>query len=427
MSTVAIFTQDTLNERRRRAAASFGTDTPLVVIAAGEPIQKPGGLDQTYPFIPHPEYYWLTGSRRPGGVVTYDAQNGWDDFVRPVSADERLWEGEPEVPPGEDVAGFLDWLKPRTPTAIAAVGAAIDGLEADKEASELAQGRLDIARRPKDEAELVIIKKAVEATARGFAHVREQICSGVNERFLQIELEGTMFRHGCDGVGFGTIVGAGTHAAVLHFEPGERVVGDDDLVLVDAGGSIVGYTADVSRTYSAKGKFTPEQQAVYDIVLSAQLAAIDKCRVGVEWADVHRTAAATLALGLRDLGILKGEIDDLLDTEAIALFFPHGIGHMLGLGVRDVGGRAVGRDLRKVCGARLRVDLPLEQDFLMTIEPGLYFVPAIIDSAENREKFADAVAWDSLERWRPVGGVRIEDDILVTSGAPDNLTKAIEK
>ncbi|MBT3222424.1 MAG: aminopeptidase P family protein [Proteobacteria bacterium] len=423
---MTIFTKDTLNERRRRAAASLGPDTPLVVIAAGEPIQKPSGLDQVYPFVPFAEYYWLTGSQRPGGIITYDHQSGWTDFVRPASTDERLWEGEPEVPPGEDVAGFAEWLKAQT-GSIAAVGAKVEGVEADKEASELAQSRLDISRRAKDEAELELIGRAVNGTARGFAHVRDQIRPGVNERFLQIELESTMYRHGCDGVGFGTIVGAGTHSAVLHFEPGERVVGDDDLVLVDAGGSILGYTADVSRTYSAKGKFTHEQQAIYDIVLAAQLASIDKCRVGVEWADVHRTAAATLAQGLVDLGILKGKIDDLLDSEAISLFFPHGVGHMLGLGVRDVGGRAVGRELRKVCGARLRVDLPLEQHFLMTIEPGLYFVPAIIDSAENQQKFADAVAWDSLDRWRPVGGVRIEDDILVTADEPKNLTQAIEK
>ena len=424
---MVIFSKDTILSRRQRAASSFGEDLPLILVAAGEPITKPGGLDQTYPFIPYPEYYWLTGARRPGGVVAYDPADGWTDFVRPVSADERLWEGEPEIPEGEDVATLQEWLKARDGDPLAVVGAQIEGITADSDASERAQEWLDVARRPKDAAELEILEQAVTATARGFAKVRDAIRPGMTERALQIEIESAMYRSGADGLGFETIVGAGTHAAVLHFEPGERTVGENDLVLCDAGGSILGYTADVSRTYPAGSAFTPEQQAIFDIVLAAQAEAISQCRVDVEWADVHRTAARVLAEGLCDLGILKGDVDGLLESEAIALFFPHGIGHMLGLGVRDVGGRASGRDLRAVCGARLRVDLPLQKDFLMTIEPGLYFVPAILDSKENREKHPDAVAWDNLERWRPVGGVRIEDDILVTDSEPRNLTEDIPK
>ena len=424
---MAIFSKEIVKARRQRVVSALGKDVPIILISAGEPITKPGGLDQTYPFIPYPEYYWLTGARRPGGVVAYDPTDGWTDFVRPASADERLWEGEPEVPDGEDVESLKEWLKERDGRPIAVIGAQLEGVVADLDTTELAQSWLDSARRPKDEAELEILERAVHATAHGFARVREAIRPGMTERALQIELENAMYRHGADGVGFETIVGAGTHAAVLHFEPGQRTVGVNDLVLCDAGGAIMGYTADVSRTYPSGSAFTAEQQSIFDIVLAAQTASIDKCRVGVEWADVHLTAARVLAEGLRDLGVLRGDVDSLLETEAIALFFPHGIGHMLGLGVRDVGGRAPGRELRAVCGARLRVDLPLEKNFLMTIEPGLYFVPAILDSEEKREKYADVVIWDAVDRWGPVGGVRLEDDILVTDGEPRNLTEAIPK
>ncbi len=201
-----------------------------------------------------------------------------------------------------------------------------------------------------------------------------------------------------------------------------------DVVLIDAGGAVRGYTADVTRTYPASGKFTAEAQAINDVVLAGQLAAIQKCRAGVEWHDVHRAAARELAAGLAHLGILRVSPDAACESEAIALFFPHGIGHMVGLGVRDVGGRAPGREEgRMCCGAKVRVDLPIRENFLMTVEPGLYFVPALLDDSERSAKFHDAVNWDSLDRWRPVGGVRIEDNVLITSGDPVVLTQEIPK
>jgi len=155
---------------------------------------------------------------------------------------------------------------------------------------------------------------------------------------------------------------------------------------------------------------------------------IGTARDGVEWHDVHRAAARELAAGLRHLGMLQCAVDEALESEAIALFFPHGIGHMLGLGVRDVGGRVPGREEgRKCCGAKVRVDLPIRADFLMTVEPGLYFVPALLDDPERREQFRQAVAWDKLDRWRPIGGVRIEDNVSITHAETLVLTSGIPK
>jgi Xaa-Pro aminopeptidase len=237
-----------------------------------------------------------------------------------------------------------------------------------------------------------------------------------------------MFRSGADDVGYETIVAAGSHAAVLHSRPSQTLVADDDVVLIDAGGAIAGYTADVTRTFPAGSRFTSEQQAIYDIVLAAELAAINRCRDGVEWHDVHRACAAELAAGLRHLGILKIGVEESLESEAIALFFPHGIGHMVGLGVRDVGGRAPGREENRLCcGAKVRVDLPIRSGFVMTIEPGIYFVPAILDDAERRAKFPNALAWEKLSRWRNVGGVRIEDNVEVTESEPKVITGGIPK
>ena len=424
---MAIFEKGILEERRLRAAKAFGRQAPTVLIGAGEPIPIPGGLDQTYPFKAHPEYYWLTGSQRSGGVLAYNEQEGWTHFVRPVTPSERLWEGNPDAPEGEDVAGLSEWLERCASAEIAVLGSPVRGVKSDDELVADMRVRLDTVRRRKDSAEVELLERAVKATAAGHAKAREVIKPGISERHIQIELEAEMFRQGADAVGYGTIVGVGSHAAVLHFEPGDRIVNSDDLVLIDAGGSIFGYTADVTRTYPAEERFTPKQQAIYDLVLAAESEGISKCRIGTEWHDVHRAAAAVLAQGLRDLGILKGEIDGLLDSGAIALFFPHGIGHMTGLGVRDVGGHPGRGEIQPCCGVRVRIDFPLEENFLMTVEPGIYFVPAILDDPAKRERFRDSVDWESLDAWRSVGGVRIEDNVLITASGPRVITAEIPK
>jgi len=425
---MAVFGAEVLEARRRRAAAALGREGALTLIGAGRPIAKPGGLDQTYPFRPHPEYYWLTGSRRWGGVLAFTPHDGWLHFVRPVSEEERLWEGAVEEVEGEDVARLPAWLDTHRGLSAALLGSPVRDVTEDRELSASFRERLDAVRRRKDAAELRLHDRAVGATAAGHRRAREVIRPGVTERQIQIELEAEMHRHGAEAVAFGTIVGVGPHAAVLHFQPGERTVNSGDLVLIDAGAEIEGYVGDVTRTYPAEDLFTPKQQAIYDLVLASQRAAIALCRVGTEWHDVHRAAARVLALGLRDLGILRGEVDGLLESEAIALFLPHGIGHMVGLAVRDVGGRAPGREEgKRYCGVRLRVDLPLEADFLMTVEPGLYFVPALLDSKERRERYRHAVVWDALDSWRSVGGVRIEDNVLVTPDGPRVTTAVIPK
>src|ERR1044072_348757 len=133
--------------------------------------------------------------------------------------------------------------------------------------------------------------RAVDATTAGSAAARLAIRPGATERLVQIELEAAMFRAGADDVGYGTIVGSGPNPAVLHFMPSMRETGPDDLVLIDAGGAVDGYTADVTRTFAASGSHHGERKDLYDSVLRGQVASIARCRAGVEWRDVHRTAA----------------------------------------------------------------------------------------------------------------------------------------
>ncbi len=423
------FSDETLHARRERLAAALDAEGPAIVIGAGVPLSKPGGLDQCFPYRPHPEYYWLTGLTRPGGAVGYVPGEGWTSFVVPVSDAERLWTADECSPVGTDISKLAQWCEAHRGRGIVILGCPISEIAAISDPPGDMQFRIDAVRRRKDSEEIAILQAAIDATASGFAAAQHCIRPGVTERSIQIELEAAMFRSGAEGVGYESIVGIGPHAAILHCQPGNQIAGADDMVLIDAGGEIGFYTADVTRTYATSGKFTPEQQAIYDIVLAAELASIDRCRLGVEWHDVHRTAAGEIAAGLKHLGILTCGIDEALDTAAVWLFFPHGIGHTLGLGVRDVGGHAPNRNPgRKCCGATPRIDLPLEPDFVVTVEPGIYFVPAILDDAKSyRQQFRDAVDWDKLQPWRAVGGVRIEDNVLITQGVPVVLTAGIPK
>jgi len=424
-----ILFENEISKRRRRFEAVLDGIDGIILVSCGAPLPKPGGLDQTYPFIAHPEYYWLTGSRRPDAVIAYDSESGWTHFVTPVSAAERLWEGDAVAPEGRGLDELPAWLEARPGRRKALLGQwAQNDAPNDVEFTVLAQQRLNAARRPKDSAEIDILRTAIRATAAGHARAMEFVRPGVSERAIQIEMEAAMFRAGADEVGYASIVGSGHRSAVLHGHPSDRILAQDEFVLIDAGAAVNGYTADVTRTLCT-GTMNAQRQHIYDIVLAAELAAIDASRAGVEWHEIHRTAAHVIAQGLVDLKIFVGDAEGLADRGAVSIFFPHGVGHMLGLGVRDVGGRAPDREPgRTCCGAAVRVDLPLERGFVMTVEPGLYFVDAIIDSPSKRATYRDDVRWDELDKWRGIGGVRIEDNILVTSsGPPEVLTCDIPK
>jgi Xaa-Pro aminopeptidase len=455
--------RETIHRRRQRAVQAWADAADalrdsLILIAAGEPIGIPGGQDQTYAFHPHPDHRWLTGRASPGAVLIFDPEapgGAWHDFEPEVTEAERVWEGrEPETIEGTrplgELEGFLGSQSGRRIVALGAAGARWGSADAER-THRLGQLLLH-ARRPKDALEIDILRRAVSATGRGFAAAREMLATiggdrSCTERAIQIELEAAMFRAGAKATGYGTLVGSGPNAAVLHFSPSGRVIRPGELVLIDAGGAIDGYTADVTRTFvagDASAKAATDRAAcarrdLYDIVLQAQIRAIERCRPGLVWRDLHTRTAIDLADGLATMGILRGRGETLVEREAIAMFFPHGIGHMVGLGVRDAGGRQPGLPLDAppaptCCGVRLRVDLALEAGYLMTVEPGLYFIPAILNDPARRERFADCVHWSRVDEFlqigddaQGIGGVRIEDNILISECGPVNLTAAIEK
>jgi Xaa-Pro aminopeptidase len=411
-------------ERRRRAAAEqWQLGDQLVLIAAGDRIPVPGRGDRTYPFRAHSEYLYLTDRERPSGVLAFDPHEGWVDFVVPVTRDERLWEGAAAAQPeGVPVAELAAWLEQRKGRPVACLGAPLpDVASAAQLEADLRYG-LNHVRRQKDAVELVRMRAAEQATRAGFAQVAPLIEPGRSERELQIELEAAFFRGGADFLAFDTIVGGGPNSAVLHFPPTSRRLAEGELVLIDAGAEYRGYASDITRTYPASGRFTPEQQELYAIVEAAGVRATERCTTGTEWRDVHRTAALVIAEGLVDFGLLRGDPESLVERGAQALFFPHGVGHMVGLGIRDAGEVLRGREQREDEFPRLRIDLPIMPGHVFTVEPGIYFVPALLEDAELRNRLGDAVDWERAEAMLGFGGIRIENNVLITDEGYEVLT-----
>ena len=416
-----------LSQRRTRVAAAWDLKDDVVLIGAGEAISVPGGADQTYPFIAHSEYFWLTDRETPGGVLAFDPNDGWTDFVPAVSEAERVWEGRTDAP-GTPLPELAGWLAARRGRRLVALGVPLPGLPA--EAARVAEVReaLTHARRPKDAVEMTRIRDAARATEAGFEAAVRSIRPGASERAIQGELESAFFRAGGDRTAYGTIVGEGSNSGVLHFTPGARVVAAGDNVLIDAGAEIGRYCADVTRTYRAGSADAGLFRDLYAVVLGVEERAVARCVPGAEWRDVHLSAALEIADGLVRIGLLRGDPATLLERDTVALFFPHGLGHMVGLGVRDASGYLPGRARSTRPGlSMLRTDLPLEAGYVITVEPGVYFIPALLRDPARRALHRDAVAWSKVDALLDFGGIRIEDDVHVTAAAPENLTVAIPK
>ncbi|MCA8942698.1 MAG: M24 family metallopeptidase, partial [Planctomycetes bacterium] len=258
------------------------------------------------------------------------------------------------------------------------------------------------------------------------------------EQLLAGSVDGTFATHGCTPA-YCTILSI--RGEVLHNHAHDQVVQNGDIVLLDAGAEgASGYCSDVTRCWPVSGKFDAAGAEIYDIVLQAELAAIEAVRPGVRYRDLHMTSARVIADGLAAMGILRGSVDGLVESGAHALFFPHGVGHLIGLDVHDMEGfgdrvhYAPGRERSTQFGTcNLRLDVDTAPGMTFTIEPGIYFVPAILHNDEFRQRFGDQVDFDRCEQFlsanggRGFGGIRIEDDILVTDDGHENLTAAIPK
>ena len=410
------------------------------------------GTDQYHEFHAHPEFAYLAGAREPGTVLTFDRHDGWLLFAPRAGLEDRVWvgdgvdheklSGETGVPV-RDIAQLRAWLERRRSEPVAILGNhdlahhprayGLDGwnaleLSIDDSLSERLSERVAEQRRAKDASELGLMRAAADASRAGHLYAMRNARPGLTERQLQIEVEAEFFRAGAERTAYGSIVGTGSNGAVLHFSPTKRAMAAGEIVLMDAGAEFEGYASDVTRTFPAGPRFEGLQRDIYQLVLDVQQTAIASARPGVEYRDLHLAACSQIAGGLVELGVLRGSREELVARDAHALFFPHGLGHMLGLATHDAGGCLAGRTPSDRFGLKwLRADLPLQPGYVVTIEPGIYFIKALIDDRGRREQFADCVNWARVDALREFGGVRIEDDVLITETGADVLTAGIPK
>lgn len=424
------FTNDDIQARRQRLTAKWdallGGDE-AVLVYSGAPIPKPGGLDQTYPFLPHPAYYWLTGRRREEEVVLYNKQTGWVEFQKEIPAEEAIWEG-----PREDLLvngkgrnlkeldAFLGEQKFSPLYRLGQQGGSVEG-----KAFEL-RTALDQTRRIKDAAEVRLIRQLADIAAQGYRKIREVLQPGITEKDLQIAYEGEIYRQGAHTTPYDSIVGSGRNSAILHALPTRKMIGPGELVLVDAGVDQYDYCVDITRTFASSDNPSSQQRDLYALVLRAHTECIALSKAGVWWRDVHLHAGRVITEGLSQLGVLKGSLDTLLEKEVGSVFFPHGLGHLVGLRVRDTG-QEENLQPKKYFGARLRVDIQLQEGELITVEPGCYFITSLLESPDVQKEYRDYINWPELERWKDIGGVRIEDNILIGQDGNDNLTIGVPK
>ncbi len=292
--------------------------------------------------------------------------------------------------------------------------------EANDHASEKLIKAVVKQRNIKSEEEIREIEYAIDIAASMHIAVMKNCKPGMYEYELSGALEGVALSAN-SAISFPAIVSHNGQTLHNHYHGNKLKAGR--LLINDSGAeSERHYASDITRTYPISGKFTHEQKAIYKIVLKAETESIKMIKPGIKYKTIHLEAAKIIANGLKDLGIMKGDMDKAVKAGAHALFFPHGLGHMMGLDVHDMEGLGedyVGYDENtkrsdQFGTAYLRLGKELETGNVLTVEPGCYFIPELIDLWKEDGKYTDFINYDKVEEYRDFGGVRIEDDVLVT-------------
>jgi len=388
--------------------------------------------DSLFPYRHDSYFYYLSGFSEPEAVIALIASGDSDRqmlFCREKSPEREIWDGFRYGPDAaRDMFGFdeayplsdLDKMLPDlasdqpalyTPLGLYSPwdGKITDvlnevrnrsrtGVSAPEEIVDVRQS-LDILRLSKDKHEIELMRRAAAISSGAHRRAMERAQVGWYEYQVEAELAHEFLTHGAQSVAYPSIVAGGPNACVLHYRDNNRQLQDGDLLLIDAGCEYHSYASDITRTFPINGKFSGPQKDVYELVLAAQLACIDAVVPGADFHDYHRVAERVLAQGYIDLGLCHGTLDEVLESGSYKQFYMHRAGHWLGLDVHDAGAY-------QVKGASQK----LEPGMVLTVEPGTYIRAA--DSVP--EAF-----WDI--------GVRIEDDVLVTSGGNENLTAATPK
>ena len=359
----------------------------------------------------------------------------WMGRIHPPSHFQTAYEVD-DVRHVDEMPAFLQSLKPdallllqgkNSDSGLTAAPAEFAGIEKFKTDFEFLYPELVECRLIKSSKEKDLLRYVNGVASEAHIEVMRQCRPGMMEYHLEaLFLREIYARGGCRFSAYTSICGCGPHSAILHYghqgAPNDGPLRDGDMFLNDSGAQYHGYVSDITCSYPINGKFTSEQRSVYDAVLAANLAVQRTMKPGTPWPDMHRLAERTIVERLKDIGIVKGSMDELLARHVPALFMPHGLGHLMGLDVHDVGGYPEGISRIDEPGIRsLRCGRKLEAGMVITVEPGIYFIDVILEPALADAGLKHLLVPEALKRFGTFG-VRIEDDVLVTANGSENLT-----
>lgn len=414
----------------------------------------------TYHFRQDSAFSYFFGLNQPDLAGVIDIENDQEIlFGNDVDMDDIIWMGpQPSMQERAELVGvrntkpfgelaafvqaaisagrkvhFLPPYRGETKIQLSALtGIPIDQLKASASV-ELIKGVVKL-RSLKSTEEIEIISKMVDVAGLMHTTAMKMAFPGIVEQEIAGTIEGIALAK-AGPVSFPVILSI--NGQTLHNHYHGNTLTEGKMLVVDAGCESEEYllASDITRTVPVGGKFNQRQKEIYEIVLNANMRAIDAIKPGIAYRDVHMIAATTIAEGLKAIGLMKGDVQEAVAQGAHAMFFPHGLGHMLGMDVHDlesVGENYVGYDdeitrSTQFGTAFLRLGRKLQPGFALTVEPGIYFIPALIDQWKAEGKFTDFINYDIVESYKDFGGIRIEDDVLVTDTGYRVLGKPIPK
>ncbi|WP_130619792.1 Xaa-Pro dipeptidase [Dyella amyloliquefaciens] len=420
----------TLRERADKALALGGFDH--LVIAASLPLRKFMD-DQDYPFVANPHFrHWLPLTDTPGSWIVYTPGHKPKlIFLQP----KDYWHVVPAAPSGYWVEHFDIEIVREAADAVALLPGAhtrrailgpecptVPGAEANNPQAVL--DYLHWHRSYKTPYELQLMREASRIGTLAHRAAERAFRAGESEFGIQVAYLAAARQLEAD-LPYANIVGLNEHGAVLHYTHFDRQApAQSRSFLIDAGASAAGYASDITRTYAAHGH--GEFQALIDSVDAAQQEFASKVCAGQSYPELHIHAHHVLAGVLREHGIIRMSAESAVSSGVTSAFFPHGLGHPIGLQVHDVAGfqqsERGGTIARPQGHPYLRMTRPLEPGMVVTIEPGLYFIDMLLDELRAKPAASD-IDWARVDFFRPYGGIRIEDDVACTDGAPENLTR----
>jgi Xaa-Pro dipeptidase len=437
-----------LVERLRRRGVH---DSAVVLLEGGSQATK-YDTDREILFQQESFFQYLFGVKEPGfyGAVEVGSGKSWL-FMPHLPESWAVWMGSihppehfqaryevDEVRYTDALASVLAELRPErllllhgrnADSGHMARPASFPGVEGFRADVENLHPELVECRVLKSNDELRLLAWINQVASDAHIEVMRRCRPGIAEYQLEaLFLHEIYARGGCRFSAYTCICGCGPHSGILHYghqgAPNDGILRDGQMFLNDSGAEYHGYASDITCSFPVNGRFTPEQRAIYDTVLAANRAVQAAMRPGLPWPDMHRLAERVIAEGLRDAGLVRGGMDDLLAAHVPALFMPHGLGHFMGLDVHDVGGYPKGVERIDEPGIRsLRCGRDLQAGMVITVEPGIYFIRALLEPALANPALSRHLVPHAIARYEGFGGVRIEDDVVVTANGAENLTR----